>query len=943
MEMFVTNEEVRQWETQLLLLQGRARLNMLVRLAWFLRQRDTPRALSLADEAESLMGQTAAGTAPPAEMAPEWQLQCARLLLVRAEAAWLFFELDQAQQLAQASLQAFQLVAAGAGQQGCSDAHYLLAFVALHSGEMSGVESHIELAIASARRANDPAREIVALSFLANQIAIRDLPLALARWGPQFSPETVAGDPVFASCTNEFLMYTSSMTGDFGASAAYGIQVYEFALEVGRVRRAISVAANVGDAFNSLNDHQAALQWMQISHDLAKQTGWPSSIGTSLTQMAETFRRMGHLDAAKEMLQDAIPVLAPIIGSRTYLLALRYLGDLSLDRGEYAAALNCFRELQTLADQANQIHFRIGARRGLAHALSLLGQPQDALLTGAEALALARQSNDSYRQIDALRVLASIHLRHNLPAPPGMTVASAPLHYLQQALEVAASISGYNISGEVLEEVADAQAAAGNYREAFQLSRRAIVAREKIHTQEASNRATAMQVSLQTERMRAESEHLRQLATAEAKRAEVLQQTSAILERLGAIGQEITASLDAHAVFQALNRHVHGLLHVSAFVIYLMEPDQQSMTSAFGVENGVPIEPDTVLMASAVSKSAQCVHERREILIEFAPDDEVPSLIPGTGRVLSMLFAPLIIADQVLGVMTIQSSRAYEYGERERMIFRSLCAYGAIALSNADAYLRLKETQAHLVAQEKLAALGSLVAGVAHELNTPIGNCLLVASTLQDVSKELIDKLTQNTLRRSELNNYCAEVKTSAEIMLRGLSSAANLIISFKQVAVDRTSEQRRPFDLRQVLQDIIATLHLRIEQAGHAVRINVPEHIRLDSYPGSLGQVISNLIENAILHAFATGQSGVMTIAAFQPEAQRVLIQFSDNGVGIPEQNLKRIFDPFFTTKLGQGGSGLGLNISYNIVTSIMHGQLTVKSTLGSGTSFYLDLPLQV
>jgi signal transduction histidine kinase len=236
--------------------------------------------------------------------------------------------------------------------------------------------------------------------------------------------------------------------------------------------------------------------------------------------------------------------------------------------------------------------------------------------------------------------------------------------------------------------------------------------------------------------------------------------------------------------------------------------------------------------------------------------------------------------------------------------------------------------------------LGSLVAGVAHELNTPIGNCLLVASTVQDNSKEIIVKLGAQNLRKSELDSYCKDMKSSSEIMMRSLTSAASLISSFKQVAVDRTSEHRRTFDLRRVLQDILATLHIRIVHAGHAITLDVPAAIKMDSYPGSLGQVITNLIENAILHAFDQGQAGMMTIKVSQPEPQRVLLQFSDNGGGIPEENLNRVFDPFFTTKLGQGGSGLGLNICYNIVTSVMHGQLTVKSTLGVGTTFTLDCP---
>ncbi|MFZ6751580.1 tetratricopeptide repeat-containing sensor histidine kinase [Undibacterium sp. Ren11W] len=939
MDIFVTNDEVAQSEAALPGLQQKARLSTLLYLAWHLRQRDTARALALTTEAEILI----LALAPALLSADEDTLYSARLRLVRAEAKLLYSGLHEAQDMAKTALSEFQGLDGIAAQQGCLDAHYLLAMVGLRQGVPAIVESELALAAELALSCQDGAREIAVQAFQAIQTTYQNLPLALERWQLHF--QVLANDfsPGIACCANEFLFYGASTSGNFAQAAAYGLQAYEFALQSGQISKAISLGSNIGDSFNNLNDHQSALQWMQRSIDLARSTAWPVSIGNCLTQMAETLRKLGRLDAAKEMLDEALPLVASMRDSRQHLMALRYLGDLLLDQGEYFAAFDCFSELQERSDQSKQVDYKIGARRGRAHALSKLGRPQEALQVAAEALQLTMEKDDNIRKIDVLRVLATIYNQHNLPKPPTITAASANLHYLLLALEVTKAIRGYSVPSGLLEEIADAQAAVGNYQRAFRLSRQAIAAREKIHTQEAANRATAVQLSNHTERMRAEAEHLRQLANAEADRAEVLQKSSAILTLLGDIGQEITASLDADAVFQTINRHVQGLLHVTAFVIYLMDADQQSMSSAFGVENGVPIEPDIIQLSDRTTKSAQCIAERREILTEFASDDEIPSLIPGTERVLSMLFAPLIIADKVLGVMTIQSSREHAYGDSERMIFRSLCAYGAIALSNADAYLRLKQTQAFLVGQEKLAALGSLVAGVAHELNTPIGNCLLVASTVQDNSKILINKLGEQSLRRSELTAYCEEVKNSADIMMRGLTSAATLISSFKQVAVDRTSEQRRSFNLQQVLRDIVATLNIRISHAGHAIRMELAGNITMDSYPGSLGQVITNLIENSILHAFENDQVGNMLIKANTVDGKRVLLEFSDDGSGIPTENLTRIFDPFFTTKLGQGGSGLGLNICYNIITSILNGKISVHSEVGSGTRFTLDLPLSI
>jgi signal transduction histidine kinase len=253
----------------------------------------------------------------------------------------------------------------------------------------------------------------------------------------------------------------------------------------------------------------------------------------------------------------------------------------------------------------------------------------------------------------------------------------------------------------------------------------------------------------------------------------------------------------------------------------------------------------------------------------------------------------------------------------------------------------LQETQALLVEQEKLAALGSLVAGVAHELNTPIGNGLMMASSVQDRIRFVTRQLEAKTLRRSDLEIFMSDTRESWYLIMQGLISVAYLINSFKQVAVDRTSVQRRRFNLRQICHEIGATLANHMRLSGHKLVQDIPESIELQSYPGPFGQVVTNLINNALLHAFDGRSDGIMRMTAREAPNQRVLFEFHDDGVGIPEEHIKRIFDPFFTTKLGQGGSGLGLNISYNIVTELLGGQIVVQSVPMQGTCFLIDFPL--
>ena len=256
----------------------------------------------------------------------------------------------------------------------------------------------------------------------------------------------------------------------------------------------------------------------------------------------------------------------------------------------------------------------------------------------------------------------------------------------------------------------------------------------------------------------------------------------------------------------------------------------------------------------------------------------------------------------------------------------------------SNALDRLTTAQTELVRTEKMAALGSLVAGVAHELNTPIGNSLTVASTLQDQSRAFAGEMARG-LTRSRLDVFVASTQDGADILMRGLRHAADLVSSFKQVAVDQTSVNRRRFNLDEMVKEVLLTMGPSIRKTTHRVECAIAPDINLDSYPGPLGQVITNLVNNALLHAFEGRERGTVTITAAWQSSDRIVLSVRDDGVGIPDGNLARVFDPFFTTKLGRGGSGLGLNIVYNLVQDALGGTIAVTSTPGQGACFSLVL----
>lgn len=257
----------------------------------------------------------------------------------------------------------------------------------------------------------------------------------------------------------------------------------------------------------------------------------------------------------------------------------------------------------------------------------------------------------------------------------------------------------------------------------------------------------------------------------------------------------------------------------------------------------------------------------------------------------------------------------------------------------AEALETLRRAKDDLVRSEKMAALGSLVAGVAHELNTPIGNGLTVATTLEHRLQTFGEHVNAG-LRRSDLEKFMTDAKFATEVLVRNLMRAGDLVRSFKQVAVDRASSQRRQFMLQDIVSEIVITLSPVISRSGCEVQTDIASGLELDSYPGPLGQALDNLINNAMTHAFVDGQRGRIEVHAHEIGADEVQIEVRDNGVGISADNLKRVFDPFFTTRLGQGGSGLGLHIVHNIVTEVLGGHVDVSSQPGAGTVFTLRVP---
>lgn len=263
--------------------------------------------------------------------------------------------------------------------------------------------------------------------------------------------------------------------------------------------------------------------------------------------------------------------------------------------------------------------------------------------------------------------------------------------------------------------------------------------------------------------------------------------------------------------------------------------------------------------------------------------------------------------------------------------------------SNAEleaAVDRIERASRELVRSERLATLGSAVSGVTHELATPIGNAVVAASALEDAATELGAKLAAGTLKKSELEAFVTDSRDHASLLMRSLDRARDLVQSFKRVSVDQASGRRRAFMLDECVTDLVRTFKASKGHRRIVVETRIEPGIELQGYPGPLGQIVTNLLQNATLHGLAGRTDGHITIEGRRLEGAFEL-EVSDNGVGIPADALARIFEPYFTTRGDEEGSGLGLSISRQLAASVLGGRLTAESMPGEGARFLLRAPL--
>ncbi|MBF0357202.1 MAG: PAS domain S-box protein [Magnetococcales bacterium] len=396
------------------------------------------------------------------------------------------------------------------------------------------------------------------------------------------------------------------------------------------------------------------------------------------------------------------------------------------------------------------------------------------------------------------------------------------------------------------------------------------------------------------------------------------------------------------------------------FLTSEQKPDELKMVVQKGLH-------DTLLTSCASINFGHCICGRaaqnREIVHAECIDERHDITFDGI-KPHGHYAVPLISGQKLLGVLTLYLAEGHQQNSEETNLLLSVgnSLASMIDRHRGEAKLRnmnhelekrvqdrtieleeyvknLKQAQEYLIQSERMAALGGLVAGVAHEIKTPVGTGYTSSAHLQTETKKFKEKFESGGLRIKDLETYLEEVDISTKLTMSNLKRAAELVQSFKSVAVDQTSQERRKFNLKTYIDEVILSLRPKLKQTKHTITVICPDDLKLNSYPGALSQILTNLVVNSLIYGFEGIESGEIVIKS-SAEDGMVSLLYSDNGVGMNEKTIKQIYEPFFTTKRNFGGSGLGMHIVFNLVTQRLNGTIICESAPNNGTTFTIKFP---
>jgi signal transduction histidine kinase len=455
-------------------------------------------------------------------------------------------------------------------------------------------------------------------------------------------------------------------------------------------------------------------------------------------------------------------------------------------------------------------------------------------------------------------------------------------------------------------------------------------------------------------------------ASQEANVARLTRELSEALEQQTATGEILKVIArspdDVQPVFDAIARSANHLVGGCATTVVLRREDMLHLAAFTATE-----EASIAFFKDTYPRPINADTEPGRVILEgklFEVDDaqtatHTSSHLRDYARKMgrhSFVYCPMMRDGVSLGSIGVSRKEAVPFTPQEIQLLKTFADQAVIAISTVELFQEvqqrtrdlsqslddLRAAKDRLVQTEKFAALGRLVAGVAHEINTPVGNSLTVASTFIGKTDRIEAAVASGNVRRSLLNEYLAASREAGSQIIANLNHAVDLIQSFKEVAADRNFSDRKGFDLGQLTEQIIRSLRSGLRSHGLTFRVDCEPNLAMNSHPGPYGQVLTNLVLNSAAHAFSDEARGTVHIAARAFDKDNVEILISDDGCGMNQEIQRQAFDPFFTTRRDQGRVGLGLHIVYNIVTNRLGGRIDLDTKPGEGTRIRMIVPCE-